>query len=228
MTHNLIEDGNLNRSAAAESLQNFLVEIVKAAKLDLKVSVSVLPASDSADAGGAQVFADLSGRDKDLLLERGAELLHAIEHLALRAAGTPQPQRDRVGADGWGRWLGQFAFERDHGSEPEIDEWRDPLGTERVDHRDDNPSSGAEPPGRRALEGCREALEQRIRRELAGKADRDQRDHKRSGLLQPLAPAAGETGDKEPRHREILGPEEDPGQADEMEHDQGRDELRRR
>ena len=102
MTHNLIEDGNLNRSAAAESLQNFLVEIVKAAKLDLKVSVSVLPASDSADAGGAQVFADLSGRDKDLLLERGAELLHAIEHLALRALRLEPPWQDKILLDSGG------------------------------------------------------------------------------------------------------------------------------
>jgi spoIIIJ-associated protein len=37
------------------------------------------------------VFADLSGRDKDLLLERGAELLHAIEHLALRALRLEPP-----------------------------------------------------------------------------------------------------------------------------------------
>lgn len=102
MTPNLFEDGKLNRTAAAESLQNFLQEIVRTAKLDLKVSVSALPAGTSADAGGAEVFADLSGRDRELLLERGAELLHAIEHLALRALRLEPPWQDKLLLDSGG------------------------------------------------------------------------------------------------------------------------------
>ena len=42
------------------------------------------------------MFADLSGRDKDALLERGAELLHAIEHLALRALRLEPPWQDKI------------------------------------------------------------------------------------------------------------------------------------
>src|ERR1044071_484196 len=110
-------------------------------------------------------------------------------------------------------------------SEPEIDERRDPLGAERVDDRDDDPRGGAEAPDRRAFEGGRDTVEQRIRGELAGEADRDQRDRQRPGLLQPLAPTPAETGDEQSRHREILGPEKDPGEADEMEHDESRDDL---
>jgi spoIIIJ-associated protein len=96
MIQNLIEDGQLNRSAAAEALQKFLVEIIGAAKLDLKISVKALSSGSPVDPGGAEVFADLSGRDKDALLERGAELLHAIEHLALRALRLEPPWQDKI------------------------------------------------------------------------------------------------------------------------------------
>ena len=102
MSQNLFENGVLNRSAAAESLQSFLHEVIRAAKLDLKVSVNALAPSNLADAGGAEVFADLSGRDNDLLLERGAELLHAIEHLALRALRLEPPWQDKVLLDSGG------------------------------------------------------------------------------------------------------------------------------
>ena len=72
------------------------------------------------------------------------------------------------------------------------------------------------------------ALEQRTRGELAGKADEGQRHHEGPGLLQPARPAGAEPRDIEPRHFEILGPEEDPGEAHEMEHDECRDDPRGR
>ena len=102
MTQNLIEDGQLNRSAAAEGLRKFLEEIIRSARLDLKIDVTTLRTGVAPDAGGAEVFADLSGRDKDLLLERGAELLHAIEHLALRALRLEPPWQDRILLDSGG------------------------------------------------------------------------------------------------------------------------------
>lgn len=102
MTQNLIEDGQLNRSAAAEALRKFLEEIIRSARLDLKIDVTTLRTGIAPDAGGAEVFADLSGRDKDLLLERGAELLHAIEHLALRALRLEPPWQDRILLDSGG------------------------------------------------------------------------------------------------------------------------------
>ena len=43
--------------------------------------------------GEAEVFADLDGKDKELLVARGGEVLKALEHLAFRAlaagAGVP-------------------------------------------------------------------------------------------------------------------------------------------
>lgn len=102
MTQNLIEDGQLNRSAAAEALRKFLEEIIRTANLDLEIDVTTLRTGIAPDAGGAEVFADLSGRDKAFLLERGAELLHAIEHLALRALRLEPPWQDRILLDSGG------------------------------------------------------------------------------------------------------------------------------
>jgi spoIIIJ-associated protein len=102
MTQNLFVDGELNRTAAAESLQEFLQEVIRAAKLDLKISVTALAEGTSADTGGAEVFADLTGRDRELLMERGAELLHAIEHLALRALRLEPPWQDKLFLDSGG------------------------------------------------------------------------------------------------------------------------------
>jgi hypothetical protein len=42
MTYNLIENGQLNRSAAAEALRKFLEETIRVGKFDLKASVRAL------------------------------------------------------------------------------------------------------------------------------------------------------------------------------------------
>src|SRR5215467_4313649 len=99
MIYKLIENGQLNRSGAAEALQKFLEETFRCGKFDLKVVVRALSPGATADDGGAEVFADLSGRDKDLLLERGAELLHSIEHLAHRALRLEPPFQEKLFLD---------------------------------------------------------------------------------------------------------------------------------
>ena len=102
MTQNLFIDGKLNRNAAAEELRKFLQEIIRTAKLDLRISVTALAEGTSAAAGGAEVFADLTGRDRELLMERSAELLQAIEHLALRALRLEPPWQDKLLLDSGG------------------------------------------------------------------------------------------------------------------------------
>jgi len=99
MTLNLIENNQLNRSAAVDSLQKFLNDTIRCGKLDLQVSVRALPDSSTPDDGGAEVFAELSGRDNELLLERGAELLQSIEHLAHRALRLEPPFQDKIFLD---------------------------------------------------------------------------------------------------------------------------------
>ncbi len=97
MTQNLIENGQFNRPAAAAALQTFLQDLVRAAKLDLNVKVTALEPGAAIE--GAEVFADFGGRDKELVLERGAELLQAIEHLALRALRLEPPWQDKIMMD---------------------------------------------------------------------------------------------------------------------------------
>jgi len=99
MTNNLIENGQLNRAAAAEALRKFLEETIRAGRFDLKAEVRPLAADENPEEGGAEIFADLSGRDRDLLLERGAELLQSIEHLAHRALRLEPPFQDKIFLD---------------------------------------------------------------------------------------------------------------------------------
>jgi spoIIIJ-associated protein len=96
MALELIKDGQLDKQAAADALREFLEKTVHAAGFQLKVSVHVA----AADAGGdAEVIADLDGKDKEMLLERGAEVLKALEHLAFRALRLETAYHDKIHID---------------------------------------------------------------------------------------------------------------------------------
>ena len=96
MTVELIKNGHLDRRAAADSLRDFLEKIVHAAGLQLKVTVHATTPDSASD---AEVVADLDGRDKELLLERGAEVLKAIEHLAFRALRLEPTYHEKIHLD---------------------------------------------------------------------------------------------------------------------------------
>lgn len=96
MTPTLIHDGQLDRQAAADALRQFLENIVRAAGFQLKVTVAGVTPDTASD---AEVVADLDGRDKELLLERGAELLKALEHLAFRALRLEPAYHEKIHVD---------------------------------------------------------------------------------------------------------------------------------
>jgi len=98
MMHNLMDSGRLDRAVAKESLRKFLEDLLRAARLELRVAVRALP-EDAAPDDGVEIFADLSGPDAGLLTERGGELLQAIEHLAYRALRLEPPFQDKVFLD---------------------------------------------------------------------------------------------------------------------------------
>lgn len=98
MAQELIRDGQLDREKAGEALRGFLQEIVRAAKLELTVSVRAA-AGGGTETGEAEVIADLDGRDKEILLEHGAELLKAVEHLAFRALRLDPAFHERIHID---------------------------------------------------------------------------------------------------------------------------------
>ncbi len=99
MTQELIRDGKLDRQAAAEALRQFLESLVRTSGLELKVSVRAVSAEAAGTAGDAEVLADLDGRDKEILLERGAEVLKAFEHLAFRALRLEPAYHDKIHID---------------------------------------------------------------------------------------------------------------------------------
>src|SRR6516162_7001949 len=99
MALNLIENNQLNRSAAADVLRRFLEATLQTGKFDLRATVRAIPAGTAPDDDGAEVFAELSGRDQDLLLERGGELLQSIEHLAQRVLRLEPPWQDKIFLD---------------------------------------------------------------------------------------------------------------------------------
>ncbi len=99
MALELIRDGKLDRPAAAGALRQFLESLVRASGLELKVSVRPVSAEAAGTGGDAEVLADLDGRDKEILLERGAEVLKAFEHLAFKALRLEPIYHDKIHID---------------------------------------------------------------------------------------------------------------------------------
>ncbi len=102
MAQELIRDGKLDREAAAEALRHFLENMVRVSGLELKVNVRAVPVEGAASGSDAEVLADLDGKDKEILLERGAEVLKAFEHLAFRALRLEPAYHEKVHIDSGG------------------------------------------------------------------------------------------------------------------------------
>ena len=99
MPQELTRDGKLDRQATADALRNFLENTVRACGLELKVSVRAVSSDGGAAEGDAEVLADLDGRDKEILLERSAEVLKAFEHLAFKALRLEPAYHERIHID---------------------------------------------------------------------------------------------------------------------------------
>lgn len=98
MTKELVHEGKLDRAATAEALREFLQNMLRVGWLDLKVTVRAAEAS-TAEEGEPEVLADLDGRDKEVLLARGGEVLKALEHLAFRALRLEPAFHEKIHLD---------------------------------------------------------------------------------------------------------------------------------
>jgi spoIIIJ-associated protein len=96
MTKELVRDGKLDREATAEALRNFLETMSRAGKFDLQVKVRSV---EAAAEGEAEVFADLDGKDREILLGRNAEVLKALEHIAFRALRLEPAFHEKIHLD---------------------------------------------------------------------------------------------------------------------------------
>ena len=99
MAQVLIRDGKLDRQAAADALRQFLENIVRVSGLELKVNVRAIAAEGEGSGGDAEVLADIDGKDKEILLEHGGEVLKAFEHLALRALRVEPAYHEKIHID---------------------------------------------------------------------------------------------------------------------------------
>jgi spoIIIJ-associated protein len=102
MAQELIRDGKLDRQAATDAVRQFLENIVRASGLELKVSVRAVSPEGEGPESGVEVLADLDGKDKEILLEHGGEVLKAFEHLAFRALRLEPAYHERVHIDSGG------------------------------------------------------------------------------------------------------------------------------
>ena len=98
----LVRDGKLDRRATAEALREFLEGIVSASGLDLNVNVRAASEDGAPAEGEAEVLADLDGRDKEILLERGGDVLKAFEHLAFKALRLEPAYHEKIHIDSGG------------------------------------------------------------------------------------------------------------------------------
>ena len=86
-----------DKVAAAKKIDAFLRSVIANGNFRLKYRITVdPPVSEDRDWEKPDILVDLSGPDSDLLLERGAELLRSIEHLALEMLRVPGQEHDRV------------------------------------------------------------------------------------------------------------------------------------
>jgi spoIIIJ-associated protein len=76
-------------------LDDFLKRLLKMAGLELAFNIAE-PAPTPGDPEAPELMVDFSGPDTDLLLQRGGELLEALEDVSARFLRLPQEERGRI------------------------------------------------------------------------------------------------------------------------------------
>jgi len=86
--------------AAAQKIDALLKTLTGAGGLRLKYRITAGPgAADPDGLESREIYVEMAGPDKDLLLERNAELLHSIEHIAAKVLRLEAEEHDRVSFD---------------------------------------------------------------------------------------------------------------------------------
>lgn len=86
-----------DKIAAARKIDEFLRAVVTHGGLRLKYRITVdPPIAEDRDWEKPEILVELSGPDSPLLLERGAELLRAIELLAIEMLRLPGNEHEKV------------------------------------------------------------------------------------------------------------------------------------
>jgi spoIIIJ-associated protein len=88
----------MDKVAAANRINEFLQSVVADGGLHLKYRIVVDPPAKN-EWEKPEIFVDLSGPDSTLLLDRGGELLRALELLALEILHLPSGEHDKISFD---------------------------------------------------------------------------------------------------------------------------------
>ena len=81
---NLIVDGKLDHTATTAELRHCIDPLIRNARFELAYEIRTTGPAAAAELENPEILVLFRGRDQDLLLERNAELLKALEHIALR------------------------------------------------------------------------------------------------------------------------------------------------
>ena len=99
MPQSFVQDGKIDREALATELRRFLDLVLARTRLELAYEVRSQDSAAEAEIENPEVLVLFRGRDQELLLERNAELLRALEYIALRWLRLDPHYYDRVRFD---------------------------------------------------------------------------------------------------------------------------------
>jgi spoIIIJ-associated protein len=92
-----------DKIAAARRIESLLKIVIEQGGLRLRYRITVdPPLPEERQWEHPQILVELSGPDQDLLLERAAELLRALELLAIEALRLPPEDHDKISFDARG------------------------------------------------------------------------------------------------------------------------------
>jgi spoIIIJ-associated protein len=80
----LIVDGKLDHAATIAELRRCIETLLRKGRFQLSFEIRATAPAATQEFENPELLVEFKGRDQDLLLERGAELLLALEHIALR------------------------------------------------------------------------------------------------------------------------------------------------
>jgi len=95
MTDHILHNSEPDRESLVAGLERFLGLVVRHTRLDLQYQIQRQDPR-AGDVENPEILVVFTGRDQDLLLERNAELLKALEYIALRWLKLPARFHDRV------------------------------------------------------------------------------------------------------------------------------------
>jgi spoIIIJ-associated protein len=99
MTDEWLKDGRLDAERVVPALRSFLGLLVRECGFDLRAEIAPRPPDAPEDVENPDLVVNFEGRDSELLLQRQAELLRAIEYLAVHWLKLDPAHYDRLRFD---------------------------------------------------------------------------------------------------------------------------------